>query len=120
MEQNKPMSWTLSPEYQPKRNLPDPRIAIARHIGWNKYYNELTEYPTPEPDNYNRAILSLLPVDCKIAEDQVIYKVNEGWITVMLIEDDQINEYETWLKVHSPRAHWQHTTAPKVKARRFI
>jgi len=121
-EQIKPMYWTYTPEFEGKQNFADPRIAIARQIDWQKHFTVYTEYSTPEPDNYNRAIWSLLPLDCHIAEDQVVYKdiVNNGWITVMLINAELIEEYEKWKTIHRPRAFWQHSNPPPVKSRRIV
>lgn len=120
-ERTKLMYWTYGPDFELKQNLQDPRIAIARQLGWQKYYNECTEYATPEPDNYNRAIWNLLPVDCKIADFQVIYKDhhNDAWFTVMYIPEEKIEEYQAWLSVFNPKAHWQHEDAPAIKARRY-
>ena len=120
-EQTKPMYWTYSPAFEGKQNFADPRIAIAKHLGWQKYSNACTEYATPEPDNYNRAIWSLLPVDCRITEDQVVYRdvARDAWITVMLIQQEDIETYENWKTIHDPLAFWQHNSPPPVKTRRY-
>lgn len=114
------MFWTYT-GFKPKRDFIDPRIPIARQLAWTKLTGD-TPYSVPEPDNYNRAIISDKPVECKFVEDQVIYKdTNKNhWVTVMLVNDDSISEYNLWLDRVKPRAHWQHTRAPKIKKQRII
>lgn len=112
------MFWTyLAPK--PKRDYIDPRIAIAKHIGWQKLPGRETYYSVPEPDNYNRAIITQHPIECTFVEDQVIYKNHkDNWITVMMIADEQQGEYDAWLNRLDVLAFWQHTNAPSVKNRR--
>ncbi len=103
----------------PRRDYIDPRIQVAKQIGWNKLPGD-TPYTVPEPDNYNRAVVTDKPVECLAIEDQVIYKdqSKNAWVTLMYVPDEQLSEYDLWLKLQTVRAHWQHTRAPKLKKQR--
>lgn len=112
--------WTYGPEFQGREDFADPRLAIARHTGWKKSHGVETEYPTPEPDNYNRAIFAHFPVDCKIVEDQVFYydKIKQGWITVMYVPEELETQVDSWIRQCRPMAVWCHLKAPRVKPQR--
>ena len=118
----KHMYWTYGPEYANKNELNDPRIALAKWLGWKKLNYPITEYSTPEPDNYNRAVFANDPVDCKIIKDQVIFydKVNQGWITLMYVPDTQLAEVDSWIEQCRPQAHWVHLRAPRIKPQRGL
>jgi len=120
MAKHQPMFWSyLGPK--PRRDYIDPRIPVARQVGWQKLAGE-TPYSIPEPDNYNRAVLTDHPVECLAVEDQVIYKdiSKNGWITVLYVPEEQHDEYDQWLTTINLRAYWQHTKPPKLKNRRSI
>lgn len=121
MKKIKPTRWSYTNISTPKFEYPDPRIVIAKHIGWQKYIGEDTHFSTPEPDNYNRAVLTEKPVECKFVENQVIYRdaIKKAWITVLLVAEEQSGEYEAWIERLKPLAHWRHLNAQKVKQRRF-
>tara|TARA_R110000822_G_scaffold178429_1_gene318380 strand:+ start:97 stop:462 length:366 start_codon:yes stop_codon:yes gene_type:complete len=112
--------WTYTKSQ--RHEYPDPRIAIARHIGWQKYTGDETSFSVPEPDNYNRAVFTDTAVECPFIENQVIYKdsVRNGWVCVMLVADEQTGEYTAWQERLAPRAHWHHIRAPKIKKSRCI
>lgn len=115
---NKTISWTYC-QTKPKRDFIDPRLPIARHIGWQKIAGSTTYYTVPEPDNYNRAVVTKKPEDCPFIDDQVIYKdINKGmWVTVLLVPDEQVEDYNDWLRFIQPFAYWQHLSAPAMRAR---
>ena len=115
---HKPSYWTYT--ISPKYDYPDPRIMIARQIGWQKYAGEDTAFSVPEPDNYNRAVLCDRPVDCTFVEDQVIYKVKDGWISVALVAEELQGEYTAWMERLLPEAYWQHTKPAKLKKTRAM
>ena len=119
MRKNKKMFWNYT-KVKPKRDYIDPRIIVARHIGWQKLFGDQTYYSVPEPDNYNRAVLTIKPVECKFIEDQVIYKdANKGgWITLMYVPDEQLGEYDAWLNRTDNLAYWQHIKAPVMRYRK--
>lgn len=116
----KHMFWTYGPEFARRNYLSDPRVTLAKHIGWKKYHYADTEFKTPEPDNYNRAILSKYPVDCTIIEDQVFYYDADykGWITLMYVPESQCAAVDAWIQQCQPWAVWCHQRAPKIKSRR--
>jgi hypothetical protein len=120
MRKHKPSYWTYLTAN--KREYTDPRIPIAKQIGWMKYAGEETSFTIPEPDNYNRAFVTDKATECPFVEDQVIYKdnVKNGWVCVLLVADEQQSEYTAWLERLTPRAHWQHTKPPKLKKTRLI
>lgn len=112
--------WTYSPEYSGNKTFVDPRIAIARLIGWEKYTGPDTVWPTPEPDNFNAAIFTLRPCECKFIKDQVIYydSYRAGWMTVMLVLEDQIQDYAQWLNDQKPLAHWNYSKSAPLRPRK--
>lgn len=118
MAKHQPMFWSYLGQ-KPKRDYVDPRIAIARQIAWQKLPGE-TSYTVPEPDNYNRAVITDKPVECLSIEDQVIYKSFNGWITVLYVPEEQHDVYDSWLAELKPKAYWQHTKPPKLKKQRSI
>lgn len=119
MGRHKLIDWTYQ-AHRPKRDYIDPRLPVARHIGWTKMFGPDTEFSVPEPDNYNRAILNKKPVECLFVEDQVIYKdvSKDMWITLMYVPEEQLYQYDEWLWQLRPEAYWQHTNAPKIRYRR--
>tara|TARA_R110000868_G_scaffold92333_2_gene256063 strand:+ start:2772 stop:3143 length:372 start_codon:yes stop_codon:yes gene_type:complete len=121
-EQITPQRWQYGMDYTGPEVLPDPRIAVAKWLGWTKNHNVQTENAVPEPDNYNRAIWNLTPVDCHIIEDQVIYRdqKNSAWITLMYVPPESTAEYDAWQTVFVPSAAWQHLGAPPIKTRRLL
>lgn len=120
MAKHQPMFWSYL-GHKPKRDYIDPRIIIARQIGWQKQAGD-TAFSVPEPDNYNRAVLTDLPVECLSIEDQVIYKdkSKDCWITVLYVPEEQHEVYDQWLAKLKPQAYWQHTKPPKLKNKRSI
>lgn len=114
--------WTYGPEFKGQQDFPDPRIIIARHTGWKKTTGEFTEYTTPEPDNYNRAIFADYPIDCSIIEDQIIYydDSKKSWITLMYVPEEQIVEVDSWIHQCKPKAIWQHNKPPKIKPQKSL
>ena len=114
--------WTYGPEYQGLPDLPDPRIAIARHIAWFKSSTEYTDFPTPEPDNYNRAVIANVPIDCSTVKNQVFYydQKRNHWVTVMHVPEEQCIEVDSWIKQCRPQAIWQHNKPPHVKPRKTL
>ena len=112
------MYWSYGPEYQGSQDLPDPRIQLARQIGWKKAHGVETEYHTPEPDNYNRAVLAHIPIDCSIIEDQVFYKYKDSWISLMYVPPEQCNQIDSWIRQCRPMAVWCHLKPPRIKPQR--
>jgi hypothetical protein len=115
-------SWNYTRHFKLAQDLIDPRIAIARHLGWYRGTAPFTDFPTPEPDNYNRAIFAAKPINCELIEDQVFYyDVNRSyWFSVYYVPDEQVNEFETWIQIVKPTAYWRHLTAPKVRPQKTL
>ena len=119
MGRNKLIYWTYNTK-RLGREYNDPRLLVAKHIGWQKLFGTYTMFSVPEPDNYNRAIISKKPVECLFVEDQVIYKDTNknAWITLMYVPEEQLSEYNAWLMKLQPDAYWQHLQAPKIRQRK--
>jgi hypothetical protein len=118
MRKNKPSYWT----YLQNQNdhFPDPRIRIAKQIGWQKFNGSETSFSLPEPDNYNRAVITDKLVECTFVENQVMYKVKDGWVCVMLVDEELSGEYSAWVERLKPVAYWQHTNPPVLRKHRLI
>jgi len=112
--------WTYSYEFKGKKDFIDPRIAIARHIGWKKSTCDVTDYPTPEPDNYNRAIFTRKLWECPLVEDQVVYydQNKQGWMTVLYVPQEDIIAVDRWIQNLPTIAVWRHLKPPKIKQQR--
>jgi hypothetical protein len=110
------VKWVYGSQHQGPRNLIDPRIPIARHIDWHKSSTAYTEFSIPEPENYNRAIWSLKPMEFVWVQDQVIYydAYRAGWITVCYLPDDQIAKFDEWV-VLMDMTYWRHLKSPVLK-----
>ena len=122
MRYNNTRSWNYTKNFKPKRDLIDPRIIIARHIGWHRGTAQDTEHSVPEPDNYNRCIFANKPLDCEFIEDQVFYldKIRNNWFSVYYVPEEQIEEFNAWVEIIEPNAFWQHLNAPKVRPQRSL
>lgn len=121
MPKNKHIHWTYNTD-RPRREYLDPRLPVARHIGWNKVLGAETVNCVPEPDNYNRAVITDKPVECLGIEDQVIYldRNKQHWVTVLYVPEEQFAEYDLWLARLKPTAHWQHSKPPKIRKQRSL
>lgn len=122
MTQNRYVFWTYNKEYKLAKDFIDPRIAIVKLTGWKKTTSEFTEYTLPEPDNYNRAIVTDKPCECPLIEDQVIYfdQNRRSWITLMYVPDCQINDIDLWIKTQNKIAVWCHLKPPQLKQNRTL
>jgi hypothetical protein len=120
MHYNNTRSWTYTKAFQLKRDLVDPRIAIARHINWYRGKSAETANSVPEPDNYNRSIFADKPCECKFIKDQVFYfdKAKNAWFSVYYVPESQFEEFNLWIQEIKPSAVWHHTTTPKPRPQR--
>ena len=102
------------------RTHDDPRVPIARHIGWKKSYTPYTEYSTPEPDNYNHGILLEKPILCDFIRDQVVYRRAKlgHWWTMFVVPEEQEAEFITWLHTLQVIVYWYAPRAIKPKERK--
>jgi hypothetical protein len=112
-------TWTLGKA----ANIPDPRLVIARHIGWSRPLSTETTYTTPEPDNYNYAGSHQRPIDCEFIKDQVFYFDNRSqrWWSVYYVQDEQVTDFLTWAEQQNFEFCWRsyHRTN-KLRNRRRI
>lgn len=115
------MRWTYSPEFKGGKILPDPRVAIARLLQWNRGHGGETFYSVPEPDNYNRAVFTRRPVECAFITDQVIYRsdIYKGWFTVCLVAEEQTDDFDAWAGAHA-LALWRHMKPAALKHQRKL
>lgn len=115
------MKWYYSPEYKTSRVLPDPRVPIARLIQWTRGSNGETVYTVPEPDNFNRAVFTRRPIECKFIKNQIIYKseYHQGWFTVCLVSAEQMAEFEAWAGANA-LALWRHMKPAALKRPRLL
>jgi hypothetical protein len=98
----------------------DPRFPIADHIGWTRPTLKLeTDWSTPEPDNYNRAIMASKPILCPFLKDSVFYRdnVRSAWWSVYLVPPDQIEVFNEWFdqQEHIIRWHQPHPAAIRCR-----
>jgi hypothetical protein len=112
--------WSYSYGFKQTKDFADPRVAVARQIAWAKTTSDVTDYSTPEPDNYNRAIFMSKPWECPLIEDQVVYydSTRQGWITVMHVPEEQSVEVDQWIYTQPTLAVWRHLKPPRVKQQR--
>lgn len=112
MKKTRNAFWQAKPGYKKEKILIDPRIAIAQHIGWERSYNNYTEFSVPEPDNFNRAVIAVQPIDCLIASNQVFYldKYRDGWVSVYYINPSDSINFVRWLRDQDYYASWHHTS----------
>ena len=122
MNHNRYVYWTYHSEYKGSKDFIDPRVPLAKHTGWKKVHGEYTDYPTPEPDNYNRAIVTNEPVECLLIKDQIIYfdLHRRHWITLMYVPDDKLNDVDIWIKCCNKQAVWCHLKPPQINKKRTL
>lgn len=94
----------------------DPRLPIARHIEWTRSSGD-TFYSSPEPDNYNYAILAPEPLDTKFIRNQVFYHDlhRQGWISVYFVLNLQQAQFTQWLEQQPWRSYWYCWRPPKLR-----
>ena len=76
----------------------DPRIAVARHIGWSKPMGIETDYSLPEPDHYNYGGQSTKPVECPLLHSQVFYqdRTSKAWWSLYYVPEHLNDEFLAW------------------------
>lgn len=99
----------------------DPRVAIAMHIGWERYYTQFSQMKSPEPNNYNRAVHADRARDTGFIKDQVFYydQPRSGWMSVYYVPNSQRKEYEDWLeqeiKHNNIYSHWTNNKPASIR-----
>jgi hypothetical protein len=121
MNYNNTRDWHTLPACE-FPELPDPRVAIARHIGWTKTTSAFTEYTTPEPNNYNRSVCDVKYRICNFIEDQVYYfdAHRQLWFTVYYVPEQQITEFDIWMDALSVQARWRPSLCSKLRPQRRL
>ena len=80
------------------RYLADPRLKVAKHISWQRPYGTDTEYSTPEPDNYNYAVLNPSIEECPFIKNHVFLRdaKSKNWWTIYYVPADQEQDFLAW------------------------
>lgn len=100
----------------------DPRIAIARHIGWIKPITNETEFSLPEPDHYNYAGMANQAHDCPFIADQVFYrdlKANKWW-SVYYVPQELVDAFITWAEPIQYDHCWTPHRSTRMRTRRGL
>lgn len=110
------------PKWVVPRNttLNDPRIAIAKQIGWSRSLTNFTDFSSPEPDNYNYAVLNPLPWECPFINDQVFYRDRQSnhWWTVYYVPEEQEQEFLAWADPLPFEQRWTPLKSAKIRNQR--
>jgi hypothetical protein len=104
------------------RTFDDPRIAIARHIGWTKTTSTETEYSLPEPDHFNYAGLSNKPIECPVIENQVFYqdKKTKLWWSVYFVTEQKNELFLSWGENIDFDLYWTPLKPTRMRQRRGL
>jgi len=113
-------TWRIARSNQ--QDLPDPRIRIAQHLNWTRVSTTETTFSVPEPDSYNRAFRSALPVECKFIKDNVFYRdlQTDNWWNVYYVPEDKIKEFDIWQQLQPWDVAWRHNRVPVLRQRRHL
>jgi hypothetical protein len=100
----------------------DPRIPLARHIEWSRPSTSFTDFSTPEPDNYNYAVLADRAYDCDFIRNQVFYHdvARRGWIGLYMVSDVVNMRFVRWYNLLAWRAVWHNRRYVPVRPRRSL
>jgi hypothetical protein len=100
----------------------DPRMPIAKHIGWTAPFNKNSdsEWRVPEPNNYNQAVLADKPLDCPVVANAVYYKTPDGWWSVYYVIEDDIETFREWIKTQSIQVYWFNNKPPALRNERKL
>lgn len=108
----------------PLKNYPDPRVAIAQHLCWNRttLSEAETNWSFPEPDNYNRAILSQRAIENKLVKYSVFYRqITTGlWWSIYYVPKEEIDRFDAWAYQQDWLMLWTTKEASKPKKRKTL
>ena len=112
--------WRFAQSYEGRTDFLDPRLAIAKQMAWRNNRQTTTDYSIPEPDNFNRALVSAKWIECEFLEDQIMFydRVRKSYISCYYVPAKQIKQFDAWVLTVGASAIWYHTNPPKVKKRR--
>ena len=107
-------------------SLPDPRIAVTRHMAW-QIPTSISLSVGVEPDNYNFGIFDSKPYDLKFIQHQCWYKIDQmfkrkrviGWVSLYVAEErlQAILFNREMLKLQ-PQAVWRYDKAKLVRPKK--
>jgi hypothetical protein len=80
------------------RYITDPRLLLARHISWLRPHSTDTEYSTPEPDNFNYAVLNPGMEECPFIKNHVFIRdvKTKYWWTIYHVPEAQEEDFLNW------------------------
>jgi len=107
----------------PRNTTPfDPRIAIARHIGWSKSLSTVTDYSLPEPDHFNYAVFNKQPIECPSIHCQVFYQDQrqQGWWSVYFVPAELEDNFIAWAHPIDFEICWAPMRPTKMRERRTL
>jgi hypothetical protein len=104
------------------KTITDPRIAVARHIGWIKSHSQDTQFSLPEPDHYNYAGLALRPIDCPVITDQVFYQDRKTklWWSLYYVPAEQVKDFVAWAEPIEFIQRWTPFKSSRMRQRRGL
>jgi hypothetical protein len=101
------------------RTFPDPRIAIAHHIGWERPLGNDTDFHVPEPDNFNYAVKADKPMECPHVDFHVFYKNPDGtWWTTYLVTAQNKDDFLDWADPIDFKLCWFNKRSPKLRTKK--
>jgi hypothetical protein len=102
------------------RTYEDPRIAVAKHIGWIKPISNETEYSLPEPDHYNYGGLADKPIECPFVPDHVFYRDRQsrGWWTLYYVPEELNEQFIAWADDIDYNYRWTPHRTTRMRHRR--
>jgi hypothetical protein len=111
----KTTKWTMSRTH----TFPDPRLPIAKHIGWERPIGADTDFHVPEPDNYNYAVKADKPMECPHVDFHVYYKDPDGaWWTTYIVTEKNKDAFIAWAEPIEFQLCWVNPRSPKQRTRR--
>lgn len=111
--------WAQALKKSPDR---DPRTFVAEHIGWTPSTTTatLSEWSLPEPNNYNRAVRALRPVDCPFVKNIVYYKKDGKWWSLYHVTENLVERFKQWLETVDIEVYWYHNRQTIVRRPRTL
>lgn len=118
--------WHFNEGFE-KIELPDPRIAIAKHINWTrpaygKDVGKFTDWSIPEPDNLSAALFANKPIECEFLTSQVWYRDTKrnAWFSVYYLDKDTKLEWLRWTMNKPFIARWTVFKSSQLRRNRAL
>lgn len=97
----------------------DPRVALARHMGWQAHTNHYSPTPwrVPEPCHYNYAVRAGRPLNCEFIRNQVFYKDTDLklWWSLYFVTEEHAQAFKLWAHAQPIDIYWFNSKQPVVK-----